>query len=138
MERDTFKAKGHPLITSLHPTTLEITGEQEITPRGDCIVGVSSSKGCADISERVKKAIREGSEMYLLLEIPGASEVVRGIGHEGLSLKHPAEMVFRRSGYISPRTVFIHADRSSLDLEREFVQRLRDPEVEISVTLGSV
>jgi len=109
-----------------------------VTRRGDCIVAVGSAKGCLDLSEGVKAAIREGSEMYLLLELPEASEEIGGLGNRGLTLSHPTEMVFRKSGYLSPRTVFIHADRSAGDLPREFVELLRRPGAVVTVTIGSV
>ncbi len=115
-----------------------MTTDPEITRKADCIVGVASSKGCADISEKTKKAIQEGSQMFLLMEIPDASEEVRGMGHPALSLRHPREMVFRTSQHICERTVFISADKAAGDLDRIFVNGLRDPEVEIEVTLGPV
>jgi hypothetical protein len=138
MQADVFRARGHPLISSRHPTTLEITKEPEITPSADCVIGVGSSKGCADLSERVRRAIREGSEMSLVLRLPDAVEEVRGFGHPGLTLADPVEMVFRKSRYLCPRTVFILADKAASDLSRHLVGRLKDPDVEISIELGPV
>ena len=137
MEVDVFTARGHPLITSLHRSTIEVTREPEVGPGGDCIVSVSSSRGCRDLSEGVKRAIREGGEMYLLLEASGWTEEVRGVGHPELALSHPDEMVFRKSGFISPRTVFIRSDRSASDLPRDFIALLKN-RPEVKITLGSV
>jgi hypothetical protein len=134
---DRFNALGHPLITSLHKSTLEITRDAEVGPEGDCIIGVSSSRGCLDLSEGIKRAIREGAEMYLLLEIGDLTEEIRGFGHPDLELTHPDEMVFRKSEFISSRTVLICCDRSASDLSREFVTMLRN-RAELQVTLGSV
>lgn len=100
-------------------------------------MSVSSSKGCRDLSEGVKRAIREGGEMYLLLETSGWTEEIRGMGHPDLTLSHPDEMVFRRSDFISPRTVFIRSDRSASDLPREFVELLKMG-AEVKITLGTV
>ena len=36
-------ARGHPNIRATHKTTLEVTKEKELSPRGDCIIGI-----CAD------------------------------------------------------------------------------------------
>jgi hypothetical protein len=134
---DRFTARGHPLITSLHGSTLEITKDPEVGPKGNCIIAVSSSRGCRDLSEGVKRAIWEGSEMYLLLKIGDVAEEIRGFGHPDLELSHPDEMVFRKSEFISPRTVLIRSDRSASDLSREFVEMLRNRS-EVQVTLGRV
>jgi hypothetical protein len=134
---DRFTARGHPLITSLHKSTLEITRDAEVGHNGDCVVAVSSSRGCRDLPEDIKKAIWEGAEMYLLLEIGDIAEEVRGFGHPDLELTHTNEMVFRKSEFISPRTVLIRSDRSASDLSREFVAMLRD-RAEVRVSLGSV
>ncbi len=138
MQADVFTARGHPLISSRHPTTLEITKEPEITPGADCVIGVGSSKGCADLSEGIRKAIREGSEMCLVIRLPDVAEEVRGFGHPGLALADPVEMVFRKSGYLCPRTVFILADKAASDLSRHLVGRLKDPDAVITIELGPV
>lgn len=138
MQADVFTARGHPLISSRHTTTLEITREPEITPSADCVIGVGSSKGCADLSEGVRKAIREGSEMSLMIRLPDLAEEVRGFGHPDLTLADPVDMVFRKSGYLCPRTVFILADKAASDLSRRLVGRLRDPDALITVELGPV
>ncbi len=135
---DSFLARGHPAITSLHPTTMEITKETHLTARGDCIVAVGSSKACIDLSEGLKRAIRGGAQLFLLLEVDGLSEEVRGVGHPGLSLRHPTDMVFRKSGFVCPRTVFIHADKAARDLDRELVERLRRPDARVKVTIGTL
>lgn len=75
--------------------------------------------------------------MYLLLEVGDVAEEIRGFGHPDLELSDPDEMVFRKSEFISPRTVFVRADRSASDLPREFVEMLRNRS-EVHVTLGSV
>ncbi|TMI58912.1 DUF371 domain-containing protein, partial [Candidatus Bathyarchaeota archaeon] len=43
--RFSFHAFGHPRILSTHPTTIEITRSQNLTIRGDCVIGVKSSHG---------------------------------------------------------------------------------------------
>ncbi len=138
MQREVFTARGHPLISSRHRTTLEITKAPEITKKADCVIGVCSSKGCVDLSEGIRKAIQQGNEMSLVIRTSGIEEEVRGFGHPSLPLTDPVEMVFRKSDYICPRTVFIHADKAACDLSRALVDRLRDPRTEIIIELGPV
>ncbi|MHA1410910.1 MAG: DUF371 domain-containing protein, partial [Candidatus Odinarchaeia archaeon] len=49
-----FKARGHENITATHPTTLEITKDMKLTPRGDCIIAVGSEKALFDFSDEIK------------------------------------------------------------------------------------
>ena len=128
---------GHPFVRSTHPTTLEITKDPEITPRADCIIAVSSEKGAAELGDAMKGAIHEGAEMYLLLEVGDQSARITGRGHPDLPLAHPRDMVFRKSDYICPRTVFISADKASVDLPRSLVSLLRRPLSRVDVTIGT-
>ncbi len=43
---------GHKHVLSLHEKTLEITKDKELTPQGDCIVGVNSEKAHAKACKR--------------------------------------------------------------------------------------
>ena len=53
--------RGHPMVRSLHPTTIEVTTESHLTEKGDCIIGVGATKGCLQLSEEVKEgAQKEG------------------------------------------------------------------------------
>ena len=49
---------GHENIRSLHPKTIEITTEPNLTLNGDCIIGVKASCGCNDIPDRLKSLLQ--------------------------------------------------------------------------------
>ncbi|MBS7627988.1 DUF371 domain-containing protein, partial [Candidatus Bathyarchaeota archaeon] len=55
-----IEAHGHPNITALHRTTLEITKERKLTPRASCIVAVGATKGAADLSPSFRELVRMG------------------------------------------------------------------------------
>ncbi|MFX1265712.1 MAG: DUF371 domain-containing protein, partial [Promethearchaeota archaeon] len=44
MRRVQFRAYGHANVTGSHQTTVEITSESTLTPRGTCIVGIRADK----------------------------------------------------------------------------------------------
>ena len=44
-----FEAWGHVNVRATHRSTFEVTREPSLTPRGDCIVGVSSEVGAAGL-----------------------------------------------------------------------------------------
>jgi hypothetical protein len=52
-------AFGHPNIQSIHPTTIMLTKERQVTKRGDCIVAVGADKSVADLSPEFKDALRQ-------------------------------------------------------------------------------
>ena len=51
----TIPFTGHEQVLSLHEKTLEITKESNLTPQGDCIVGVNSGISCIDLPEKMKE-----------------------------------------------------------------------------------
>ncbi|QQG49545.1 MAG: DUF371 domain-containing protein [archaeon] len=113
------------MVRSLHPTTIEVTADEHLTEKGDCIVGVGATKGCAQLDEAVKSGLRRpGSRVKVTLKVGGASFVVRAGGDPGLELTHPGEIVIRRSGFLSPRTVAVGADAAAADIPREMVRAL--------------
>jgi len=132
------RARGHPNIRATHPTTLEITKETHLTPRGDCIIAVGADKGARDLSDAFKSAAREpGSIIIMTIEVPraGLSELIRARGHPALTFKHPTDMVVRRSAFTCGRTIAVMADKAARDLSRELVNALKDPSALVVVRL---
>jgi uncharacterized protein len=116
------------MVRSSHPTTVEVTTEEYLTENGNCIIGVGASKGCQGLDERVKQRLRrEGSKVTIKLTVGGGTFEIRGRGDPRLELSHPHDMVIRKSGFISSRTLAIWADASAIDLPRKIVSDLKDP-----------
>ena len=123
---------GHPNVTSRHSTTLQITKDEEISKRADCIVGVAADKGLADLSEEFKrKAKRRGSKIVAVLRVGPYSETIRGEGHPDLTFTHPRDIVLRKSTFICPRTLMIKADKSARDLDERIKRLLRDKKQQV-------
>jgi len=121
-----FKAWGHPNVRVTHPTTLELTREARLTPRGDCIVAVKAQLAAAGLPADLKRLIRrEGSTVTLELEVEGLRFQVKGLGSPKLALTHPTDLVTRKSGYACPRTLMIHADKAAVDVPRKIVEALK-------------
>jgi hypothetical protein len=133
---EVIQASGHPKISAKHPTTLEITKEDRLTERGDCIIATCASKGCVDLSTEFSKLVKN-NETCVTLRIQAGSrvETIRGWGDSRLTLDHPKDLVARKSNYVCHRTIMILADKSALDLDREFVRILRDPRTRIRIEL---
>ena len=135
---ETVMARGHLRIKAGHPTTLMITKDKEVGPRGDCIVAVSADKGAADLSESLRRAIRSGCLVHISLEAGGVKEIIHGLGHPALILKHPTDLVIRKSGFTCGRTLAIGADKAAVDLSESFVAHLRNPTAEITILIEAL
>jgi hypothetical protein len=134
-----FHAYGHPAILSTHPSTLEITTSHELTRRGDCVVAVKSSSVVRNLPEDLKRVLSSSSGRgRLALRVGPFEFTVEGRGDPRLTFLHDTDLVVRKSAFISDRTLMIHADKSSIDIPRNMVRMLQDPNnrviVEISAT----
>ena len=136
---DAVEFRGHAMVRSTHPTTIEVTTEEDLTENGDCVIGVGASKGCAGLSDEVKGAIRRpGSRVTLRVLVQGLAFGVRAYGDPRLTLSDPHEMVIRRSDFISGRTLAVRADAAARTMPRGLVRLLKSPAtrgtLEIEVT----
>ncbi|NYB26615.1 MAG: DUF371 domain-containing protein [Methanobacteriaceae archaeon] len=128
-------AKGHKNVTSTHKSTFEVTTDENITKAGDCIIGVQSDVKLGDLPLELKGAIRdENTKIKVVLETENAEDEIVGYGHPDLTLKHPTDMVCRRSKFRCSRTLMINADKAAVDLNKELIDDLKK-EKELKVTI---
>jgi len=128
MLKEMVEFRGHPLVRSFHPTTIEVTTEDYLTENGDCIIGVGASKGCAQLNARLKESIRgKGANMVIRIVVGTLSFEVKARGDPRLSLSHPHDIVIRKSDFVSDRTLAVRADVASRDIPREMVRLLKNP-----------
>lgn len=120
---------GHENIRSNHQKTIEITKEADLTPSGDCIVGVRATAACADLPESLKDRLRmPDSNVKFVFEVESYRFVVHGTGHADLSLSHSHDIVIRKSGFVCPRTLAIKCDKASDVMPRKMIRLLQDPQ----------
>jgi len=129
-------AFGHPNIQASHPTTIMLTKERQVTKRGDCVVAVAADKSVADLSREFKEALRQpNAKLTIELEVSGLRGQINAFGSPELVLNHPNDLVIRKSEFISDRTLAIKADKSSSDLSRTVVEKLKNPKQQVTLTL---
>jgi len=133
--QETIKAKGHENVRSAHKTTLEFTKEKELGKNGDCIIAVAADKACADFGEEFKEALRKGAGLKIEIEAGGEKDTVHAKGSSGLLLDDAKETVIRKSDFISGRTLAINADKSSSELNKKLVAKLKIPGQEVTIVL---
>lgn len=124
--QELIRCRGHPLVSSRHPTTFEITKEEELTSAGDCIIGIGADRGAADLSSAFRAALaREDAVLVTTLRCGPIEVEVRSAGHPGLVLDHPTDLVWRRSDFVCGRTIGIRSDYVARTLPRLLIDRLR-------------
>jgi uncharacterized protein len=129
------------MVLSTHPTTVEITTDEHLSRAGDCIIGVSAAKGCAQLDEEVKRALRTRGTKVKLAIVSGPERFeFTAEGDPGLELSHPSDIVIRKSRFLSDRTLATGASASARDIPRGLVERLKSHDaegaLEIEVTRG--
>ena len=119
---------GHKNILSSHKKTIEITKDSHLTVNGDCIVGVGSNLACLDLPENFKKKIQNpDTEIEFTVFADEHSFTIHGKGSEKLTLKHPNDIVLRKSAFTCSRTIAIKCDYASNDIPKKMVKKLQNP-----------
>jgi hypothetical protein len=116
------------MVSAMHARTIEITTEAHLTSRGDCIVGVQSAKGVAQLSASIKEALRsDDARVRLTIVAPGGEFSFLARGSEELSFESPTDVVIRMSTFVCGRTLAIRAESSAREIPRDLVRTLRSP-----------
>jgi len=122
--------RGHKNILSLHEKTLEITKEPDLTINGDCIVGINADLACRDLPEDFKKNVMsDDAKITFTIKAGKHSFSIHGNGSKKLTLKHPNDIVLRKSAFICTRTLAIKCDKASSDMPREMIHVLQNPKI---------
>jgi len=129
-------AWGHANVQSAHNTTFQITKESSLSTHGDCVIAVAASKGAIDLSPKFKETARHGkARITVVIEADNVKEVVKAKGSNRFTFAHPDDLVVRRSNYVCGRTVAVQADKAAIGFSRRLVEKLRNPEQRVKVTL---
>jgi uncharacterized protein len=137
--REWIICHGHPLVRGTHPTTFEVTTEGDLTAQGNCIIGVGADKGARDLDPAFRNLLaRDDARLLTVLRSGPVSVRIHGRGSRELTLRHPADLVWRKSTFTCDRTVAIASDCTARMLPRELIAQLQrgaDLEVELLVTI---
>ncbi len=124
--QEKIQAYGHPNVSATHRSTIEVTTEPNLTPKGDCIIATSANRGASDLRQELKELLkREDTRVTLTIRTGNLHDTVHGTGNPRLTFQNPFSMVFRKSTYTCGRTVMIHCDKAAADINRSLVNTLR-------------
>lgn len=130
-----FTARGHPNVQASHETTLEFTKDDTVSLRGDCILGVLASISPAEFNEETKELLRSDREFIIAIQAEDIIDELHGRGHPNLQLDDDREMVFRKSNFISGRTVLVACDKAATDLDPRIKKAAKHEDQELHVSL---
>lgn len=135
--RKVIFGRGHKNIEATHKTTLEFTKDAHLSKKGDCIVAVATDKALADLNAEFKEKLRKPhAKLTITIEAGGIVEQINAHGSPQLILTHPTDMVLRKTDYMCSRTLAVRADKAAQDLSRDLVEKLKNPEQEVKITLS--
>ncbi|MFN3527851.1 MAG: DUF371 domain-containing protein [Candidatus Altarchaeaceae archaeon] len=120
------KGKGHRNVLAKHRTTFEITKENYLTKRGDCIIAININKGIPEFDEEFKNLLKEGKNLKIEIECEDLKDTVIAEGSNELILNHPEDIVIRKSKFIDSRTLAINADKAARDLNRNLIRKISE------------
>jgi hypothetical protein len=136
MQRLRFRAYGHVNVIGEHRTTVEITTEDYLTREGTCIIGIRADQSLSEVPADIKAlATSKKTKIILKLKTGNLMEEVTGRGDPGLTYLDTVSMVARKSSFVCDRTLMVGADKAASDLDRSFVNALRDSSVSIECEL---
>lgn len=128
---------GHKNIRSLHTRTIEITKDPNLTLNGDCIIGVSATKSCSDLTSAIKNKIRRNQSIVEIdLIVEPFSIKIHGIGNDNLLLTHLHDIVLRKSNFICDRTLCLSCNVSAIQIPRKMIDLLKDPSKQGLLVIG--
>ncbi|MFQ6010718.1 MAG: DUF371 domain-containing protein [Nitrososphaerales archaeon] len=131
--------RGHGAIQSMHPTTLEITKESSLSERGTCIVGVQSTKGCADLSKDLKRKLsRDVSRVIISLSVEEQEFLIYARGSGMLQLTDSRDLVIRKSDFHCPRTAVLGSSAAAIDIPRSMVKELKSSKTTGTLRFGLI
>lgn len=136
---DVIIARGHENIKAKNPRTVEITKDPYVTRWGDCIIACCADKGASEMSSDVLRLLEEpGNLVVAILQAGGRVEIIRGRS-PGRRPDCAQRIIFRRSNYADGSTVMVGADKAAVDLDRNFVEFLRNyPVVKLTILVAEL
>jgi len=114
-----FHAWGDEGITATHKTTFEITKDDYVTIKGDCIIGINSDFD----GEALRQFVKKFTKVRIILRTGALKQVINALTNPDFD--DDREFVVRMGVHKDKRTFAICADKSAKYLDREFVDALQ-------------
>ncbi len=132
---------GHQNIRGTHSTTIEVTTEDHLTKRGDCIIGVRASHSLSDLRETLYPL--KGSHIRVTFSVRGEKgdeekDEVIGFVHPSLEFADTRAIIIRKSSFLCPRTLLIQSTKGAVNLNRQLLEKMRNPHQKMVIEIDSL
>jgi len=135
---DELIAFGHENVRATHRTTLEVTTDEFLTKRGDCIIGIKASKAASFLSQRLKDFIKTDDSVFkVIIKVEDLRDEIICHGSSKLLLSDSKSIVLRKSSFIDSRTIGILCNKAAIDINRKIVEKLRNRNAVIKIKIVS-
>ena len=127
-------AHGNPKITATNASMIKLTNGNDVD---DATIGVRANKACADFPEDFKRAIKTPDKnLEIVIESDDEMIAFSAYCSPALKLIDSNHISINKTDLIDDKTVAIVSDKAAADLDRDFVEKLKDPNSKIKVVLG--
>ena len=135
-----FTACGHPNILATHKTTLEFTKDNEMSLRGDCIVGVKADFDLKELENFMEKS--KNKKIAITIETLTQNKKYKTNQETIKAEINPCfdsykEIVIRKTNFVSEKTFAMKADKVAFDLNRELIRFLQKRENKIMIVIDN-
>lgn len=122
-----IEGRGHANITALHANSIECSKDVDIGREADCVICVAAGIDELDIA-----VLRAKVKAAFIFTVGDLVETVIGYGHPDLVCEG---LVLRKSNVLDKKTLCIYADKGARDLDRAFVERLKNPASHLGIEI---
>ena len=128
-----FSAYGHKNMLAMHKNTLEFTRDKEVSLQGDCILGVGATFSTAQLM----KLVRQYNKLRLVISVGrgGGAKREEVLFDTNPNFSDKNEIVIRKSGYDSERTLGFFADKSAKDIDRDIVKMIKSKKTRMNLEI---
>ena len=135
---ETIRAHGHENVSAEHASTFEVTGDDFLTPAGDCILAIGADRTPADFADAFVAACRDAdATIVVTLDTDEHTDRIEARGDPDLSFESDRSLVGRTSDYVDDRTVAVGANKAARDLNSDLVAALADgAPLTVTLTVG--
>lgn len=132
--KEVIEAYGSEDILASDDKSFSIVRFKKAKEGNKSVIGVGADKGCVDLSDKFKDALKSARKIFITIEAGGESDTVTAFGSPALKLADANEIFIRKSDFIDVKTLAIFANKAAADLERSLKEKLKTPE-KIKITL---
>jgi uncharacterized protein len=122
---------GHKNILATHKNTIEFTKDEEVSSKGDCILGVRADFNRSSIREILKFDI-----IKVTIKIDDTEDSLEAQVNKDFDDDH--EIVIRIGEFASKRTLGIRASKAARNIDRKIVNLLKTDDAKAEVIIEGI